>query len=554
MTLKTSYKNLYRLEAKRNLFLTCFSGFAIFLALPFYFMQQIVTFGSDYGVAFRYASKDLLVQRVVSLRNLTYGNLFFLAVLIGLAFLNGIVRYSYLSDKSKQDFYFAMPVKKSDFFWLGYKQGIGNIVLPLCINLALMFLLAGANGCLTIGFTVVLLYVSLVGYLTYCACFAVTLLACVLTGRMVFHMLGTLTLLAYAPVVYIILEYLVDGRMYYLNTIMKYIYLLSPVSAGIWFFGQAGNASMGAVPEDIALVYKGGKSVVALLVIALVTLAAARVLYGKRNASDTGKTIVFKHAKKVIKGFLAVLFTLIGAVIVSSMYDMNSMTYKITGAVFGFLLGSYLVDILLELNWKGNIRNWKEQMVYLGISAAAFVSVIGFQNHYRYNGFDKIGEEYTKEQAQNDKCVVMNEDKCYEASETFEDCIRDIRVYKEVAGVESLDRFIEDIALGKESKVRLADYWAADYSTLSDYLYEDGEIKRYDNYNLYGVACNYKYMVRLTGKFDPKDTKRVYYVLTSKKDYSFEDFRKYVIDWNVDYNEADCVLAYDIEEGKGEDE
>ncbi len=552
MILKTSYKNLYGMEAKRNVFLTAISTFGIFLVLPFFFLQKIVSFGTDYGVAFRYAKNDLLQVRNMSLYQISNGNDELGVILIMLAILNGITLFSYLFSKKKQDFYFSQPVTREALFWITYMQGIVNMVVPYVLNLILVIILAAANQCLSGTFFVMLLQAFGVSGLLYLATYSLTVLACTLTGKLFSAVLGTGVFLGYGPVLCVIANYLFDGSLYRLDIAASKIYLISPVAIfsqmyhDNWdTFRFENESSLGAMHYDFRLL-------IALVLIFIISLVVARVAFRKRNAGETGKTIVFYWTKKVIKGFLVVITVLFSACIFPSMYDEYSMKYFIMGIVVGIVFSIVVYDLILEQNWKGCLRNWKEQGIYIVIAIIAVASAKGYQDHYKYKGFNDIPDEYSAKEALADGCVVVGEDDTeyldwdYGYSMNFP-------IYKDIQGIENLDQFVKDVNTGKDAKLRIVGT-SEGSNEYYDYIYKNGVIDRYTTYSLYGVGETYSKLVRLRGKTSENEADRVYYVLTNKKNTTFEDFKEELTSNDAWHENYECILSYETNKTDGGNE
>ena len=552
MILKTSYKNLYGMEAKRNLFLTAINTFGIFLVLPFFFLQKIVSFGTDYGVAFRYAKNALLQFRNMSLYQISNGNNVLGVILIMLAILNGITLFSYLFSKKKQDFYLSQPVTRKALFWITYMQGIVNMVVPYVLNLILVIILAAANRCLSGTFFVMLLQAFGVSSLLYLATYSLTVLACTLTGKLFSAVLGAGVFLGYGPVLYVIADYLFDGSLYRLDIAASKIYLISPITIFSQMYRDNWDSFRMKNKGFLGVMHYDFRLIIALVLMFTISLVVARFAFLRRNAGETGKTIVFYWAKKVIKGFLVAITVLFSACIFPSLYDEYSMKYFIMGIVVGIVFSVVVYDLILEQNWKGCLRNWKEQGIYIIIAIIAVVSAKGYQDHYKYKGFNDIPDEYSVEKALADGCVVVGEDDIeyldwdYGYSMNFP-------IYKDIQGIENLDQFVKDVNAGKDAKLRIVE--TSDGSNeYYDYIYKNGVIDRYTTYSLYGVGETYSKLVRLRGKTSENEADRVYYVLTNKKNTTFEDFKEEITSNNAWHENYECILSYETNKTDGGNE
>ena len=552
MILKTSYKNLYGMEAKRNLFLTVINTFGIFLVLPFFFLQKIVSFGTDYGVAFRYAKNALLQVRNMSLYQISNGNNVLGVILIMLAILNGIMLFSYLFSKKKQDFYLSQPVTRKALFWITYMQGIVNMVVPYVLNLILVIILAAANRCLSGTFFVMLLQAFGVSSLLYLATYSLTVLACTLTGKLFSAVLGAGVFLGYGSVLYVIADYLFDGSLYRLDIAASKIYLISPITIFSQMYRDNWDSFRMKNKGFLGVMHYDFRLIIALVLMFTISLVVARFAFLRRNAGETGKTIVFYWAKKVIKGFLVAITVLFSACIFPSLYDEYSMKYFIMGIVVGIVFSVVVYDLILEQNWKGCLRNWKEQGIYIVIAIIAVVSLKGYTEHYKYRGFDDISDEYSVEEALSDGCVVVDENEMEYLNWDFGYSMH-FPVYKDVQGVENFEQFIKDVNVGKDAKLRIVE--TSDYSNdYCDYVYKKGVIECYKTYSLFGEGYNYSQIVRLKGKIRENEPERVYYVLTNKKNTTFQDFKEELLSNKIRIEDYECIFSYETNKTDGGNE
>lgn len=552
MILKTSYKNLYCQEAKRNLFLTAINTFGIFLALPFFFLQQIVSFGTDYGVAFRFAKNNLIHFRDQSLNQISYDNKALVYVLIMLAVLNGITLFSYLFSKNKQDFYFSQPVTRKALFWITYMQGIVNLIVPYVLNLILVFILAAANHCLSGTFFVILLQTFGIFSLFYLATYSLAVLASALTGKLFYAILGTGVFLFYGPFLYEIVDYFFDQSLTRLDIAASKIYLLSPITIFAWMSDDNWERFHLENKEIIHVIHYDMSQIIALVLMFIISLVIARLTFLRRNAGETGKTIVFYWVKKVVKAFLVIITVLFFACNFSSMYEEYSVRHSIIGIVVGILCSIVVYDLILEQNWKGCIRNWKEQGIYIAISIIAFASINAYQDHYRYKGFNEIPSDYSVEEALSDGCVVVNEE-TFEYIDWYTGYAVDFPVYKDFQGIENLDQFVKDVNAGKDTKLRMVNtfYEPKEYY---DLIYKNGVIERYSSYDYFGKGRKYSQIVRLSGKVFEDEPERVCYVLTNKKNFSFEDFKNEIAGDHTWRENFKCIFSFETMKADGGNE
>lgn len=519
MTFITSYKKLYCQEAKRNLFLTGIGILSLFIALPLYFLQQISTTEGNYGVRFQNISGDMIREKYNVLYNVTYGNYFLVAVTAFLAVLNGIVLFSYLSSRKKQDFYFGQPMSRGTLFRMYIILGISNIVIPSLINGVLVLLVAGLHSSLYLAFVTMLIQSTLVNCLLYLSVFALTVLAAVLTGKLIFSVLGTAVFLFYFPACFIVLDSMFHYRLYSLSIPLSNIYLFSPITIGMQLYRKISRSFWFIDNPELQVYHYETLLVVALGIIFIVALALAWMLYQKRRSEETGKSLVFKATKGVIKAFL-VAFAAIGTSVlfVKNLGEVDK-TYWLAGATIGTLAGIYLIDVMLEQSWRASFKKWKVQWIYVLVSLSVFSGILWQKESLRYHGFDDIPKNYTVEQAIKDKCVIEKNEKISNGKDVW-------------------DAFYDKVKNGEEAKVRIVHLtdWKGMFHYI-DLVYKDNTITRYNSFSPYDKTVETMYLLKLTGKMSEQEKTKSYYVFSERKDMTFEQYRKSV-------KEDDYVLNF----------
>ena len=233
MSMKTSLRKFCISECKRNIWLAVISFVSLFMVLPFFFTRLMVALQNEYGVTFREARDLALLPRDQKLFSLTYENVGIPLVLCFLAIIHGCILFSFLSSRKKQDFYYSQPIKKKDLFWVTYLQGVVYGIVPYMICLIIVAIMALANGCCSGVFLVILLHIFLFNSLVFLSVYSVVAVACSLTGKQIFSVLGAGVLLGYFPMLYMIVQYIFNGRLLRFSKGLARICKLSPLA--YWF-------------------------------------------------------------------------------------------------------------------------------------------------------------------------------------------------------------------------------------------------------------------------------------------------------------------------------
>lgn len=526
MNRKTSLRKLYISECKRNIWLAVISFVSLFLVLPFFFTRLMVSLQNEYGVSFRDASGSALLPRDQKLFALTYENAGIPIVLCFLAIIHGIILFSFLSSRRKQDFYYGQPIKKKDLFWVTYLQGVVYAIVPYMVCLIIVAIMALANGCCSKVFLGILIHIFFTNSLTFLSVYSVVVVACCLTGKLVFSVLGAGVLLGYFPALYLIAQYIFDGNLIHFGKGLVRICKMSPLAYVLTSFKRVSSYCYGIATGRLKVVSYKQTDILGLVAFFVVGVLVARILFVKRSGEAAGKPIVFNSAKKIIKGFLVALCTVGVTVLFVAIFHDDTRFCKIIGVLAGIVFGIYVVDTLMELNWKASLINWKMQWVYALIAIAAVASLYNYSYQFRYNGFSDIPKYYTIEQAEKDGCVII-------------DCDEIIK------GEDSIERFMSDVENGKEGMIRVVEKGYGEIAYF-DYVYKNGFITCYNKYNLFSDGEKYPYLKKVKGHFEGDEEKidKTYYILTDKKDLTFDDYRSWMEDTEgkIEYS-VNCIFV-----------
>ncbi|SET02759.1 hypothetical protein [[Clostridium] polysaccharolyticum] len=518
MNLRMSLKNLYRRDSRRNIWLAVIGLLEYLFALPFCFSGKIVNFKEWSKIPFKEARGDLLISRDGELISLFYDNKMLCIVLCGLAVLNGIILFSYLSSRKKLDFYFSQPFQKRELFWVSYIQGAVNGIVPYLISLLAVLVMAGVNNCFSGTLVLVVLQTFLVNVLFYLAVYAFTILACCLTGKFVFSILGAGTLLMYFPCLLECVRNIFNGEAVSAVDLWDKYVMISPVE----IYGRIYNSQKYIVysHERLSTALCDMSDILYLIVLLVISTFAARLLYARRNSEAAGKTIAFPIAKVIIKALLVIFITLFVATSFESVFNEDTVFFKGIGLVIGAMSGLYIVDSLIELNWTACFKKGWNQFAYAAAALAVAGSVYVYSYSVRYNGLDSVPKYYSVEQAKKDGCVILDSGKL-------------------VYGEDKWKQFMEDVHSKKDSMVRVMDGGYGE-NAFADYVYKDGFVHEYTKYNLFSSGRRLPYLLAVDGLNSMEEEKTEYtaYVLTDKEDLTLEDYRN----WEMEGSKSNFVI------------
>ncbi len=293
-------------------------------------------------------------------------------VMIGII-IAACVFFSYLHNKKQVDFYHSLPLKREQLFCTNFIAGLLSILIPFILNWLLSIVGLSFFG----GFSVIdwpTTFSTLGLHLLFALCvYAVAILAGVLTGNLLVHLLGTATLLAVGPL--LILMYATVMEMFYetfygsVFALVTYLAYSSPVAR--WFSAFEG-VSMHAIDTVLWLLF------------AVVIIGCTLYLYKIRSSEAAGHAMAFSKSKAIIKYPIIFISTFFSGILFHFIGDSYSGSYfwMIFGFIAGALLVSRLMEIIYDFDFKSIKKNWKGLGIF-AVVFALFISVPLFDlTHY----------------------------------------------------------------------------------------------------------------------------------------------------------------------------
>lgn len=488
----------YKQEFLRNVWMPFMAFICLAVMLPIRCYNLIEICKDNQMIAETVSLQD----RIDVLNGLYYQNIGVGYVLAFLAVVSAVYLFSFLSSKKKMDFYYGQPVKKSSLFWCNYLQGFVYLFIPYLICNLLVILIALANGYFSFEM------IGIVGQqifnltLFYMTVYTMAVVACCLTGNLIFSVLGTGVLMFYFPLLIGMLQILFEGHLSTHYEKLRVLFHLSPIVMmnEYLFFGDSleGCVKVLPLPADM---------IILMSVMFLVSLGAAYYLFHKRDEDAVGNTVVFKKASYIIKALLVSVGTLTITIMFGCFFDSHARLYKITGFVAGVILTLYVVDCMMDLSFTSFFEKWKKQWSYILVSLAVTAGAFALVNSCRYRGFDEMPKLYTEEDAKADGCVL-------------------IRDFKMKDNLDVWNEFVEKVEKKQDCKVRMVnlDDWPISAVDLSC---KDGKVSAYTSYNQFEIQNKPLYLVKLDGNIIDRDKSGVTYIVTDLKKMTFDDYISY---------------------------
>lgn len=290
-----------------------------------------------------------------------------------LAVICAIQGFSYLYSRKKVDLYHSVPVKKSRRFMIIYLNGILIYLIPNLISVILAIAVAALNGAVDGNMIQAALIMFGMNLLLYLGTYGLTVLAVMLTGKMIITLLGVCVFLFYEMAVK--MEYIFfqsEFYDYFSDRVLNFHFVSSPMSQ---YVEMMNGLKQGGVTEPLCIG----------MVLAVGFFGLAYLCYRLRPAEAAGKTMAFVRTKSVIKFLIVVPASLMITFIVKSIVgDGKNSTAPI---IFAMIISVVLVSSLMEVIYEADIRaafRKKYQMFISGACAAGIYCIFCFD----LTGFD----------------------------------------------------------------------------------------------------------------------------------------------------------------------
>lgn len=282
------------------------------------------------------------------------------------AVIAAIQGFSYMYQRKKLDMYMSVPVSKVRRFGAIYLNGLLAFVLSYLINLALSFLAAQAMGA-NVSMAVKDAFLALIGYtLLYTAVYHIAILAVMLTGNLIVTLLGTIVLLFYDGIVYLLagayMETFFDS--FYWRSTEKFSWIIfTPIIKFMDILNSMYlyDSSYGGYKRNVDM-WQFGKGMVFIAVVSVIALVLAYWCYTKKPAEVCGKSMAFPKTKPVIKVLVTMQAGLIGGIIFYG-FSGSSLLFFIFGILAGTLLCHGVVEVIYDFDIRSIKNGWKSLLV-----------------------------------------------------------------------------------------------------------------------------------------------------------------------------------------------
>ena len=443
-------------------------------------------------------------------------------VIVGMAVIFAVQGFSWQNQSRKLDLYMSVPVSSRSRFTYIYLNGIWFFALTYLVSMLLTVTVASLRGVGSIKIFGAALLIWLGNMVFYIACYNLTLVAVMLTGKVLVTLCGTVVLFGY--------EYLVRSLFDYLRRTFFRTYsgfsevsshtLTSPIYTWVecvsegygWFSGDLAH------PDDLL------KGVGIWTVQAVVYGLAVWFLYRKRKAEAAGKAMAFGISKPIVKFALVIPSALLLALWFWELSD-ESIVFAGIGLAVGILVGHSLIQVIYEADIRSIISK-KWQLGFVG--AASILIFVWF--YMDLSGYDSYLPETVEIEDiavafPNDIYSIRLYDNLFEEDMQYANRTEYMLEHMKTQDPETIEAILQLARMDMDQKIEEMDYDEDQISMIIRYGLKNGD----DKYRMIIVECE-KAELQLDAVFE---------------DDSFRNARYQVKDPGFGRNKEKIQIAFD---------
>ena len=381
MTSKISFSKLTRDEMKKLTWLTAVQCLVFGLLIPFRVLIVMAT-----ALTERMRGMETRTAIEILSANVGFGhpeNTFFI---LAAGVLCAICAFMYLHSSAQIDFYHSLAIKRETLFGAKYLSSVLTFVVAYlsCQILAVLIGMAygGASGKLLYE----VLLASLQGILMFLCSYSATLLAILLTGKLLTTFFAMGVLGVYIPLVYFLQlafrEVFLDTQFFYARTtLLTDERILQYSSPWAFCMCQESLCRDAGMPVGITGSIPSMGMLCQLLAVAAIFTAASLLLYRVRKSEAVGHALAFTKTEGIIKLVLTIPTAMVAALVA---YEL--LASPIWEFVFIVAFGA-LGCMIMEFIYRGDIRQVLSHKWHIAVTAL-IASAIFFGFRFDITGYN----------------------------------------------------------------------------------------------------------------------------------------------------------------------
>ena len=389
MTSRNSFFNLLKEDLHRRLWTLILSSLVFFGTFVVAFTMVIQNFVDRYSRASYGYTDTEFIERVSSLLCEEFYGFWpwFIVVAVVGAIICGMNGFAYLHSRKQMDFYHSLPVKREVIFAVRLVNGVLIYAVPYLAGLLFTYLVCILYRVMTWDIFFCGLFFFLFHLMGYLIMYLGTVLAMMLTGKMVIGFFGLCVINLYAPAVYALAWVLKDtffvtnysGSIEFENAVMSTRFL----SPGCYY----GSLVLGTnALKDLSGFWL---QVLIFLVFAAVLVAINLWLYKKRASEKADTSMAFPVTEPVARMLISVPVGVLAGLLFYFIQYENNGRGSLAWLIFGGLLGAFLCHGIMEALYKGDIKKCLSHKVQMAVTMvlAAVIPLIFLFDVFGYDSY-----------------------------------------------------------------------------------------------------------------------------------------------------------------------
>lgn len=391
MTSRNSFFNLLKEDFRRRLWTFILASLVFFGTFPIVFTMMLQSWVSNYTDNTHLTEAQVLERIASYVSDFTGLNGWLAVVTCVGAIICGVSGFAYLHSKKQMDFYHSLPVKREQLFAVRFVNGLLIYAIPYLISILYVYLICTIFGVMSMQIFLDTIFGFLWNMMGYIILYLSTIIAMVLTGKLVIAFFGIVVLNAYAPAIYGLSLLLQDSFFVTLYTrsadwddIIFNTRWLSPFSFYVGMIQNFYNSDTSIVLEVLSFV-----------VMAIVLGTIALWLYKKRPSEKADTAMSFKISEPIIRVLIAIPVGIItGLLLFAVQYDLDE-DFAIIWLIFGSVLGALIAHGIIESLYQGDVKKCLSHKIQMGaaIVVAVIVPLLFYYDIFGYDSYvPKKGE------------------------------------------------------------------------------------------------------------------------------------------------------------------
>ena len=389
MTSRNSFFNLLKEDLHRRLWTLILSSLVFFGTFVVAFTMVIQNMVGRYSRAsYGYTNAEFIERISNNLCDNFYGFWpWFIVVAVVGAIICGMNGFAYLHSRKQMDFYHSLPVKREVVFAVRLVNGVLIYAVPYLAGLLFTYVVCILYRVMTWDIFFCGLFFFLFHLMGYLIMYLGTVLAMMLTGKMVIGFFGLCVINLYAPAVYALAWILKDtffvtsysSDLDFEKAIMATRFL----SPGCYY----GSLVLGTnALKDLSGFWL---QVLIFLVFATILVAVNLWLYKKRASEKADTSMAFPVTEPVARMLISVPMGVLAGLLFYFIQYENNGRGSLAWLIFGGLLGAFLCHGIMEALYKGDIKKCLSHKVQMAVTMvlAAVIPLIFLFDVFGYDSY-----------------------------------------------------------------------------------------------------------------------------------------------------------------------